>query len=277
MYFSHHQIKFMKKFIIPLFLSIAFLSVSCSSDSENTEESNFSIPINIGDYWTYDVDTEGTISRDSLFIQSEVQVNNFTYKKFETRNNTATGFYSSVLRNNKVRKNGSKLLLSGDVALSAQQNLPVNINLSLTDFVVFNSNAQNNQALNSSAVTGTINQTYNNYPLTITYSLQSYGGETFTSYTSPDGSNYSNVKSTKIKLNVGVTTVQNAGGISIPITVLAPQDFIISTLYLADGIGVVHVNTDTSYTINPLLPINLGIPSSATQNQKEYLDTYVIN
>ena len=84
----------------------------------------------------------------------------------------------------------------------------------------------------------------------LNYSLQSYGGESFTTFTSPNGDAYDNVKSTKIKLNVSVTTEQTVGGFTFPITVLAPQDLIISTLYTAEGIGVVFNNKHTYYYIN---------------------------
>ncbi|MFM7896567.1 hypothetical protein [Flavobacterium sp.] len=233
--------------------------------------------MNNNNYWTYDVDSQGTLTRDSLYISGDVVFNSKTYKKFQTRDDMATGFYSSSLRNNGVRKVDSRLLLSGDLSLASGQNLPINLDLSLDDFVIFNSNASNNQALNSSPVTGVIQETYNGYPLTISYSLQSYGGESFTTFTSPNGDSFPNVKSTKIKLNVSVVSEQTVGGFTIPITVLAPQDLIVSTIYTAEGIGVVYVNTDTTYSINSTVATQFGIDPSGTQNQKEYLDIYVVN
>lgn len=268
----------MKKLIFLTFLSVSSLFLSCSNDDENGNSGpNFAIPLNNNNYWTYDVHSEGTISRDSLYIFGDIVFNTKTYKKFQTRDDVATGFYSSSLRNNGVRRVDSKLLLSGDLSLASGQNLPINFDLSLDDFVIFNSNASNNQALNSTPVSGTIEETYNGYPLTIDYSLQSYGGESFTSFTSPNGDVYNNVKSTKIKLNVSVNSEQTFGGFTIPIVVLAPQDLIISTIYTAEGIGVVYVNTDTSYSINSMIADDFGIPATGLQNQKEYLDTYEVN
>lgn len=268
----------MKKSILLTFLCISSLFISCSNDDENGNEAdNFTIPLTDGNYWTYDVDSEGTFTRDSLYISGDVVFNTKTYKKFQTRDNVATGFYSSSLRNNGVRKSDSKLLLSGDLGLASGQNLPINFDLSLDDFVIFNSNASNNQALNNNPVTGTIQETFNGFPLTINYSLQSYGGESFTTFTSPNGDAYNNVKATKIKLNVSVNSEQTFGGFTIPIVVLAPQDLIVSTIYTAEGIGVVYVNTDTSYTINSDLASEFGIPATDSQNQKEYLDIYMID
>ncbi|MFN7014486.1 MAG: hypothetical protein ACK4ON_09485, partial [Bacteroidia bacterium] len=99
----------------------------------------------------------------------------------------------------------------------------------------------------------------------------------FTTFTSPNGDSFPNVKSTKIKLNVSVVSEQTVGGFTIPITVLAPQDLIVSTIYTAEGIGVVYVNTDTTYSINSTVATQFGIDPSGTQNQKEYLDIYVVN
>lgn len=267
----------MKKLIFLTFLSTTSLFISCSNDDENGNGGdNFTFPLNNDDYWTYDVDTEGTLTRDSLYISGDVIFISKTYKKFLTRDNTASGFYSSSLRNNGVRKLDSRLLLSGDLSLASGQNLPINLDLSLDDFVIFNSNASNNQALNSSPETGTIQETFNGFPLTINYSLQSFGGEHIPNFTSPNGDTYGNVKTTKIKLNVSVTTVQNVGGFTIPITILDPQDLIISTIYTAEGIGVVYVNTDTTYNINSSIASQFGIPASGSQNQKEYLDIYQV-
>lgn len=127
----------MKNYFLILLSSIFFLSLSCSSDYNDTIENNFTLPLRIGDYWIYNVNTENTLSRDSLFVQGEVVINNKSYMRFETKDNIATGFYSSVLRNNKLRKDNSKLLLTGEVSLASVQNLPINLDVSIGDFVIF--------------------------------------------------------------------------------------------------------------------------------------------
>lgn len=270
--------KKMKKISSLLVLFLITILHSCSSDDSDSGSSTpFSTPLTIGNYWTYDVESQTGISRDSLFIDSENTINNNTYKVFKTKNDVATGFYSSTLRNNSLRESNGKLLLTGDLAIAANQTLPITIDLSLNDFIIFDKNASNNQTLNASPKAGTINETVNGYPLSINYSLQTYGGETLSSFTSPDGTFYTNVKSTKIKLNLNVTTVITVLGSPQTITALAPQDVLISTLYLADGIGVVYGNTVTSYTISSFIANELLVPETDTQTQEEFLDTYVIN
>ena len=56
------------------------------------------------------------------------------------------------------------------------------------------------------------------------------------SFTSPDGTVYTDVKSTKIKLNLNITTEITVLGSPQTITALAPQDVLVATMYLSDGI-----------------------------------------
>ena len=88
---------------------------------------------------------------------------------------------------------------------------------------------------------------------------------------------YSNVKSTKIKLNLTITTIITVLGIPQTLTALAPQDVLVSKQYVTDGIGVVYTNTVTSYILNNFVANELQIPESNTQTQEEFLDNYDIN
>jgi hypothetical protein len=264
--------KFTRFFIAIVFVSSFF---SCSSDDSNGNNSNFQIPLTNGSYWTYEVINETENTRDSLYISNDTIINSITYKKFKTLDNFATGFYSSSLRNNGVRFSNGKLLMSGDLSLAGGADLGLDFDLTLDDFVIFNRNASSGQLLSTKS--GTIVQDFDGTPVTINYSLKSFGGETFNMFASPNGDSYENVKSVVIRLNVTVTTVQEIFGFPVIITVLAPQDVIVSTQYIASGIGVVHTNTDTSYSINTTIADQFGIPASGTQNQKEFLDDYQIN
>lgn len=262
----------MKKTVLLTTLLSSIFFFSCSSDDSGSE-SNFDTPLTIGNYWTYDVVGQGITNRDSLYISNDTIIGSNTYKKFKTENNIATGFYSSSLRNNGVRESQGKLKLSGDLSLASGQSIPIAVDLTLSDFIIFDKNATNNQALNTSPKTGTIEETISGFPLTINYSLQSYGGETLSTFTSPNGDIYTDVKTTKIKLNVQITTTISG----FPITALSAQDVLVSTQYIADGIGVVYTNTVTSYTLNSLVATQLGIPESSSQTQEEFLDTYLVN
>lgn len=267
----------MKKILL-IILSVSLFS--CSSNEDETpptnETSDFTnaLPLNNGNYWTYDVVGTAT-TRDSLYISGDTIIAPNTYKKFKNKDNIATGFYCTSVNNNGVRKDGGKLLLSGDFSFGQGATLPVGLDLNLSDFIIFKEYATSGELLNEK--TGSFNQDFNGMPLTIEYKLKSVGGENFANYTSPNSDTYTNVKSTKIILNLKVTTIQTIAGIPITITVLPAQDVVTSTQFISKNIGVVYTNTVTTYTLDATVASNLGIPATETQTQEEFLDTFVVN
>lgn len=254
------------------------LLISCSKDDATPENSSSeftdALPLKTGNYWTYDVNGNAT-TRDSLYISGDTLINTISYKKFKNKNNVSTGFFCTSVNNNGVRKNGGKLLLSGDFSLGQGQTLPVGLDLNLSDFEIFNESAVKDLVLSEKS--GTFNQDYNGTPLKIEYTLKSIAGENFTSFTAPDNKVYPNVKSTKVVLRLKVTTTQTIAGFPITVTVLQPQDVIVSTQYLSKNIGVVYTKTVTGYTIDAQIANNIGIPASNTQTQEEFLDVYHLN
>lgn len=253
---------------------------SCSSDESSsdtgapTPDTNFTIPLTTGKYWTYDVeDSNANQFRDSLYISGDTLIGGNTHKKFKVKDNIATGFYSSSLRNNGVRESDNKLLLSGDLSLGMGQDLPIALDLSLSNFIIFKKNAAVNEQL--SAKTGVIEQEFNGYPIKINYTLKSYGGETIASFTSPNTDVYANVRTSKIILRASITTEQTVAGFPITVTIMPEQDVLISKQYIADEIGVAYVKTDMQYQLAALPPtITLPFPNSGSQSQEEFLDTY---
>lgn len=253
---------------------------SCSNDDEGNsaaiETSDFTtaLPLNSGNYWTYDVVGTAT-TRDSLYISGDTIIAPNTYKKFKNKDNIATGFYCTSVNNNGVRKDGGKLLLSGDFSFGMGATLPVGLDLNLVDFIIFKEYATSGEIINEK--TGSFAQDFNGMPLTIEYKLKSVGGENFSNYTSPNGDTYTNVKSTKVILNLKVTTTQVFAGIPVTITVLQPQDVVTSTQYLSKNIGVVYTNTLTTYNVDAAIATQLGIPASNSQSQEEFLDIFNVN
>lgn len=268
----------MKFKLITLFAAFTFL-FSCSSDSNGDDnipiEINY-IPLTNGNFWTYNVTTNAQTLRDSLYISNDTTINAKIYKKFKTKN-APVGFFSNSLNKNGLRKEGTSLLLTGTLALDFGVGVP--INLSVTDFVIFNENATNNQQLGS--VTGTINQTVQTYPLVIDYTLKSIAIETLPTYTS-NGQVYTDVKRVKTILNAKITNTSTVIILGIPTpfitTILSPQDVVISNQYYSKSIGMVHTNTLINYQLNSLPNgITLPIPSTGSQTQDEYLDVYDVN
>jgi len=245
-----------------------------TNNPNNTATFTDAIPLNNGNYWTYDVVGLAN-TRDSLYIFGDEIVGASTYKKFKNRNNIATGFYCTSLNNNNVRKSAGKLLLTGNLSALQGVTLPAGLDFSLTDFIIFKENATNGEIL--SEKTGTFQQTISNFPVTIEYRLRSIGGENFTSFTSPNTDVYPNVKSTKIVVNLKISTTQTIAGFPITVNILPQQDVVISTQYLSKNIGVVYTKTNTNFSLNAAIAAQIGLPVTTTQVQEEFLDTYSVN
>lgn len=255
-------------------ISLFFL-FSCTPENSNDSETNF-MPLSIGNHWKYNVVTSGQTTRDSLYISRDTTINSKIYKKFKTKN-SPTGFFSSSLNKNALRKEGNSLLLTGMLALDFGVGIPINLNVS--DFTIFNESATNNQQL--STISGTINQTISSIPLVIDYTLKSIAIESLPTFTS-NGKNYTDVKRVKTILNVKITTTTTViiMGVVTPFitTLLSPQDVVVSNQYYSKNIGMVFTNTIINYNLNALpAGISLPIPSSGSQSQDEYLFMYNVN
>ena len=276
----------MKKILVILFslslisCAVEGLESTIEDNSNNPNNPNNSttftdaLPMNTGNYWTYDVVGLAN-TRDSLYIFGDETVGAHTYKKFKNRNNIATGFYCSSLNNNNVRKEAGKLLLTGNLSVLQGITLPTGVDFSVTDFIIFKENATNGEIL--SEKTGTFQQTISSLPITIEYRLRSIGGESFASYTSPNSDVYPNVKSTKIIMSLKITSTQTIAGFPITVNILPQQDVVISTQYLSKNIGVVYTKTNTNFSLNAAIAAQIGLPVTTTQVQEEFLDTYSVN
>jgi len=263
----------MKKLILlSFFLAIFLPSCSCDETQLEAESGNSFFPMSMGNFWNYNIDFQTNNSRrDSLFIKKDTIINGFSYKKFKTKN-TPIGFYSAIINGNSLRQSNNKLLLTGNAGLNFTAGLP--IDLSLNDFIIFSENAVENEQLSDKA--GVLTQTVSNLPLSLDYILKSVAMSSLTTYTTPGGKTYQNVKPIKIIFNLKITTLFSG----FPIPVLNQQDVVTSTLYFAKNIGVVYAKTRIKYQLQSFaLPPGTAfpIPTSADQTQEEFLTTYKSN
>lgn len=259
-----------------LFLSLSLFIISCSSDNSTDDLNSIpatSLPLNNGNYWTYDVYNHATTNapeswtRDSLYVANDTLINTIAYKKMKTKN-VSTGFFSGTLSNNGLRIDGSTMKITGSVDFSA--GLPTSLAFSVSDFIILKENATVGEQLSSTG--GSFNQTVSGYPLTFTYTLRSEGNGSQNSLTS-DGVTYSNITKTKVILNLKITTVFSG----FTLTVMSAQDVLVSNQYYSKNIGMVYNQTLINYSLNTLPNVTLPIPQSGSQTQEEFLDVYMVN
>ncbi|WP_395043306.1 hypothetical protein [Flavobacterium sp.] len=265
----------MKTNFIKLLVLITLISFSsCSSDSNSNTfgEATTYLPLSSTNNWTYDVVTQDVTSRDSLYVGNDTLISAITYKKMKTLN-LPNGFFSSSLRNNGLRVDGTSIKMTGAATFDFGLGTPISI--SLSDFILLKQNGTVNEQL--SLVSGTFSQTVSGYPLDFTYTLKSVSDLDLTTYTSPNGDAYTDVKKSKIILNLKITTTQTVGGFPITINILAPQDVVTSSQYYSKDIGMVYTNTNITYTLQDIPGVTLPIPQSGNQTQEEFLDTYLAN
>jgi len=251
-------------------LLMAFLTACSTSDDNNSSEQpteNDYFPVENGDFWVYDVSGDFP-GRDSLYIANDTTINNTPHKKFKTKE-VPFGFYSSSLAGNGIRKSGDKIMVSGATSVNLIEGFP--IDLSVSDFVIFKENASDNEELSS--ISGTLNYQYGDIPLTFNYTMKSVFAETLASFTVPGHETYQDVKVIKVIVGLnagGVTTFQ---GVDFPFNIMTQQDVVVSTQYYVNNVGMVYSTTDIHYELTSQ-EIPLPVPSTATQNIKEYLVDY---
>lgn len=259
-----------------LLLSLSIFTLSCNSDdssSENNGETATSLPILMGNNWTYDVfnhetaNTPESFAEDKVFVANDTLINGVTFKKMKTLT-AANGFFSGTLKNNGMRIDGNKIRISGSVNFSA--GLPTSLGFSVSDFIVLKENGATGEQLSST--NGSFTQEYDGIPLTFEYTLKSVADGSQSSLTS-EGTTYSNITKTKVILNLKIT----ASFSGFPITIMPAQDVLTSIQYYSKNIGMVYNLTTITYSLNNNLPITLPIPQSGSQVQEEFLRVYEVN
>lgn len=257
-----------------LVLTVLILTLSsCSSDDSGNAYFNY-FPLTSNNSWTYEVEGQST-GFDNLYVGDEIILNNKSYQQMKTTN-VPNGLYSLLLRDNGLRSEGQKLLLTGTLALDLGVDIP--LDFALEDFILINNDASVNEVM--STKTGTISQDLNGTPITVDYSIKSIALETLPSFTTSKNMTYTDVKKVKFVINVKVTTLQTIPGtnITIPIPILNSQDVLTATHYYAQDIGMVYANNLISYSlaINPA-DFGLDIPQTSSQSQNEFLESYTVN
>jgi hypothetical protein len=185
------------------------------------------------------------------------------------------GFYSGTLDNNGIRKVNGAVLVSGNAGINLGEMLP--IDLMVSDFIIFDSNAGANQQLAS--VDGSTVAQIETYPLNIDYTLSSTSGQVIPVYNVPGGETYNDVMSVTVKLRMKITTTVSFGGLDIDVPILSEQDVVTSQRFYAKNIGMVYSTTNLTYELQDFSQANieLPIPQSGNEVQTETLATYSVD
>ena len=274
--------------ILASLFAIILFSCSHNNSSEEIDLTDgiptIYMPLKINNFWKYDVSStyNGNImpSKDSLYVSNDTVINSITNKKMKSVGQdpvgSATGFYSSIMHNNSIRIDGARLKLTGTVNLPTLISDPITLNLN--DFTIFKQNATSGIELSS--VSGEFSRTIQTYLLNFNYTFKSVSDENLATYTT-NGHSFTDVKKTKLILNLTVTYPTVISGIATNITILPAQDIIVSTQYYAKNIGVIYNDTTIQYALNPAAASSLNLPSTVptTGNltQQESVTSYHLN
>ncbi len=272
----------MKKRLIQI-ITIAIVSIMVSRCSKSSDEPTPIIlddtvpttcmPLKTLNFWNYTVENRVSANApastftDKLNVGNDVIQNMITYKEMYTTF-APNGFFSSMLSNNKLRIDGTRLKVTGTFTNNIIPN--VNVAVSLVDFIILKDNASAGTALSSQS--GQVVQTISGYPVTFDYTFKSIAEGTLASFTS-NGVTYNNVKKTKIVLTATATTIFQG----VFSTVLLTQDVIVSNLYFVPNQGMIYNNRVFNYTINPGIAAQLQVPATASQVQEEFIGTFNVS
>jgi len=262
----------MKK-IIYLLIVLAIISCSSNDDSgTNTPEESYNyFPLTSGTYWTYNNESDQGISRDSLFIGGSEEVNGKTYRSLGAEQ-PASGFMTLLLSRSLLRSTDTELILNGELGAPPVEGFP-EISIPLNDVVLYDAIANNGTVL--SEVSGEIEQTVQDIPLIIGYTIKTIQDETIEN--SFEG-NITVMKS-KIIVNLSIDAeVELIPGTTVTIPVLASQDIVVVTNQFAENIGLINSETNIQYELEDLGVIGdeLPFPSEDTQTANQVIDNYNI-
>ena len=284
--------KYFKTYCIALLvLTTAF---SCSDDDSdtpndptnenpNTVAGNY-FPLTVSDYWNYDVEntnnttSETTMSTDNLYVISETAG---VYDLDVNNGLIANGTMDSYLSNVSLARNETTLISNGALELPAEISDLIDFEININNIVLYDTEANNDVELSSNS--SSVQQDFNGVPVTISYTLFSKSVD-FSEEMMINGSNYDNVLTTKLVLNLNVAATLSVQGIPFNINIIEPQNVLVITNYFSKNIGLIKAEANTSYTISPtaisaleLAGFEINVPTSGSTTNIQNLTTYSVN
>lgn len=258
------------------YLLIALVIVMSCSDDDNSDSTPIIVdevidyfPLSPNTYWTYNNESEEGPTRDSLYVAGASN----SYTMLEARE-PKTGFMISLLSQSLVRATDTELILKGELGTPPVDGFP-EISIPLNDVALYNTEASNGEVLD--VTTGEIEQTIQDIPLVIGYTITTKQGEVFENGYG-DFTDRSVIKSYFI-VNLSIAAnIEIVPGTVLTIPVLEAQDVITTTNYYAENIGLINSDTLIEYELEDLsgIGVDLPIPQQDSRTATQDIDTYFI-
>jgi hypothetical protein len=259
-----------------LFTSIFFIITSCEENAIDisTDETNEYMPFAVSNYWVYDVESSvNGVSQDSLYISGTTNANGFNYIDFDA-SATSTGLATQLYAQNLHRKSADDHLIYGSINLGDLFNAIFDFEIEFNDVVLLNETATSGTILATQS--DTVSQTIDGIPLTIDYKLTNILSNRINSLT-VKSETFSDIIETQITLNIKITAQVTVAGITLPITVLNPQDVLTLNNSYANEVGLIKSNAVISYELETLPGITYPFPSSGSENSVQEIIRYEVN
>ena len=269
----------MKKVNYLIYLFLAIVSFSCSSDDENTHNETTSqdslyFPLNPNSYWTYSNISEQGSTSDSLYFNGTQNQNGVTYTNLDART-PATAFMTNLLSQNLVRSNSSEFLLFGELSTPPVEGFP-EISIPLDNVVLFDTELPFNTVLSS--FNGEIEELINEILLVIEYAVKTEQKEHLDNY-SVNGRVFDNVIKSRIVVTLAITAeIEVLPGVILPVPILSNQEVLIVNNFFASNTGLIASEALTQYELEDLsgTGIDLPFPTEASSTTTQSIDQFFI-
>ncbi|PHR74537.1 MAG: hypothetical protein COA67_00210 [Lutibacter sp.] len=259
-----------------VFASMLFIVSSCNEseiDLETNELQEF-MPMAVSNYWVYDANSSlNGMSQDSLYISGTTNTNGFNYFDFDA-SAASTGLATQLYAQNLHRKSNADHLIYGSINLGDLFNDIFDFEIVLNDVVLLNETAAVGTVLATQS--DTASQTLDGIPLTIDYTLQNTLNNRTSSLT-VNSETFSDIIETEITLNIKITAQVTVAGVTLPITVLEPQDVLVMINSYANEVGLIKSITEISYELVTLPGITYPFPSSGSETSIQEIIRYNVN
>jgi hypothetical protein len=253
-----------------LAFAICLISIiSCDpsdDDGNNVTNNDFSyLPLSVNNSWDYEIKIGADSSTESLTVSS-VSGNEYT---LTANPNPPSGIMTGILSSGTLKAASGKLIGNGTVNFGFQG--LDNLNLVITDGVMYDQNANSGTELYTTS--GTTTQTVQAYDLDINYEVTTVQKANIAQM-SVNGTDYTDVIHSQLVINASIGTV-----IIVPITLLSAQDVIVIDNYWSKDIGLIKSDSQLDYTLEDLslLGAVLPVPQSASILTEQDLTAYTLN